>query len=482
MGGKASAFRKNARAALDDAYSRIFLSLLSGGFAILRRSAMSAFGDADAAMARARAIRAYAVENLPELLEEFERNAARRGTRVLWARSGREACDMVASIAKERRVSLVAKGKSMVTEEIGLNGHLARNGVTSLETDLGEVITQVMGLRPFHIVGPAINVEPQRIAGAFVDAGIIESPTTDAVVLGKAVRAYLRGRFQRLEMGVVGVNMAVASTGTIVNVENEGNIRMIKSSPRTVVAVMTPEKIVPTMPDAVHMLKILSRNCTGQKLAGCVTLDTGPRAPSEKDGPEELYVIVVDAGRSEIYKDPLTRQVLRCIRCGACLNTCPVYTHIGGYPYGRVYSGPMGVVLSPLLDGYPETSDLYRACTLCRACREVCPAGVDHVSLILAYRARETALRPWGGRVSEGALLGAACLLATTPFAWRVAVRLARSVLGRAAPSGYIRDLPGALKGWTQCRDLPAVAPCTFHEWWRKRGGASETNMGEECG
>lgn len=469
MEGAGASFRDRALQTLNDEYSRVFLTLLSKGFAILRSAAMSAFDDPRGALERSRAIRAFSVENMPELLEEFERNATLRGARVLWAEDGDDACRMVASIARERGIDLIAKGKSMVTEEIGLNEHLAGCGITSQETDLGEFITQLLGRGPFHIVGPAINIPPDRIADAFVKAGIITEHSTDAVVLGKAVRAHLRETFKGLGMGVVGVNMAVASTGTIVNVENEGNIRMIKASPRTLVAVMTPEKVVPGIMDAAHLLKILSRNCTGQKMAGSVTLDTGPTLPEEKDGPDELIVIIADCKRSSIYCDPLTRQVLRCIRCGACLNTCPVYASIGGYAYGRVYSGPLGSVLAPLIWGDRENADLFRACTLCGACAEICPAGVDHPSLILASRARETASSPLWPGILKTLCAEAAGVVMASPRAWSNMVHLGRLGLRRLSESGHLHRLPGPMKGWLAQRDLPAIAAPTFTEWWRHR-------------
>ncbi|HOJ15526.1 MAG TPA: LUD domain-containing protein, partial [Deltaproteobacteria bacterium] len=351
--------REIASRELGNEYSRIFLKLLSEGFAILRSAGMSTFEDPQEALDRSRAIRRDAVERMPELLEEFARAAGENGAVVLWARDARHACDQIVGLARERGVRFVAKGKSMITEEIGLNRALEESGVEVFETDLGEFVTQTMGLPPFHLVGPAINIPPDKIGEAFFAKGVIREPDSDPVRLGKAVRAHLREKFRALDMGVVGVNMAIASTGTLVNVENEGNIRMIKSSPRTLVAVMSIEKVVPTLEDALHLLRVLCRNCTGQKMSGYVTFDSGPAGRGEKDGPEELFVVIVDNKRSAIYQDPLARQVLRCIRCGACLNTCPVYARIGGYPYGGVYSGPMGAVLSPLLHGIERTSDLF---------------------------------------------------------------------------------------------------------------------------
>lgn len=471
MHDRVETFMETARKEMKNELSQMFLLLVSMGAPILRQISMASFPDPDAAEAYARAIRTEAVDRMPELLEEFEKNATARGAQVIWARDAGEANAAILDIAKARDIRYVTKGKSMVTEETGLNEHLIKNGVEVFETDLGEVITQLLSLPPFHLVGPAINVPPQEISDAFMKKGLIKEPTTNPVELGRAARMYLREKFRHLGMGIVGVNMAVAETGTIINVENEGNIRMTKSSPKTLVAVMSLEKVVPTMADALHMVRILCRNCTGQKLASYVSMDTGPKKQGELDGPEELFIVIVDNGRSEIYHDVKAREILRCIRCGACLNTCPVYAKIGGYPYGSAYSGPMGQVLNPLLLGIENTSDLYRACTLCGSCRKICPAGVDHPSIILEYRAREIEMKNREKarlrfRV-ENALATIASLAMANAGVWHLGAKFARPLLKSLAGGGYIRDIPFGLKGWFRCRDLKSMPDRTFHEQWR---------------
>jgi len=473
MQARTQEFKATARRELGNALSQTFLSLLPPGFTALRQIGMSSFPDPDAAVEYARAIRAEAIARLPELLEQFERRAIELGATVIWTRTSHEANEIILDLARERGATYITKSKSMITEETGLNEHLREGGVEPFETDLGEFITQLLGRPPFHIVGPAINVAPEEIRDAFMAKAGLKESTTDPVRLGLAARLFLRDKFEHLKMGVVGVNMAVASTGTIINVENEGNIRMIKSSPPTVVALMSPEKVVPTMSDALHLLRILSRNCTGQKITSYVSFDSGPKRDREIDGPEELFIVIVDNGRSQIYQDPLTREALRCIRCGACLNTCPVYTKIGGYPYGFAYSGPMGQVLNPLLLGLVDTRDLYQACTLCDACREVCPAGIDHPSLLLSYRAR--AASDVHGQQTVHALLrrSLATLLAfamTHPRLWDLGIKLARPLVNIAAQKGSINNLPGA-QGWFACRDLPAMPEKTFRERWRQDHG-----------
>ena len=470
MHNRVDRFMETARNELKNELSQAFLRLLAMGMPVIRQTGMSTFPDPKAAEDYSRAIRAEAVERLPELLEEFEKNATAKGARVIWARDAAEANEAVLGIARERAITYVTKGKSMVTEEIGLNDHIIAHGIEVFETDLGEVITQLLSLPPFHLVGPAINVPPQEISDAFLKKGIITEPTINPVELGRSARAYLREKFRHLDMGIVGVNMAVASTGTFINVENEGNIRLTKSSPRTLVAIMSLEKVVPTMEDALHIVRMLCRNCSGQKLTSYVSMDTGPKKPGELDGPEELFIVIVDNGRSEIYRDIKARQVLRCIRCGACLSFCPIYTKIGGYPYGFAYSGPMGQVLNPLLLGIDGTSDLYRACTLCGSCRDICPAGMDHPSLILEYRAREVKMNT-GGEAglrsrAEAAFASLVSLAMGSPLLWRLGVRCARPLLNSFARDGYIADLPRGGKGWFGCRDLRAMPAKTFYEQW----------------
>ena len=465
-------FKEMAHEQMKNERSQTFLSLFSLGFSMLRQHALSSFPDPVAAASYSRSIRAEVLERMPELLEEFEKKAVSRGVKVIWARDAAEANNAILDIARQKGVERVTKGKSMLTEEIGLNEHLIDNGVDVYETDLGEVITQQLGLPPFHLVGPAVNVPPEEISDIFLKNGILKEPTADPVTLGKAARMFLREKFRNLEMGIVGVNMAVAETGSFINVENEGNIRMNKSSPKTLVAVMSLEKVVPTMADAIHMTRMLIRNCTGQKMTSYVSFDTGPKKADELDGPEEIYMVILDNGRSEIYKDFKVRGVLKCIRCGACLNTCPVFAKIGGYPYGFAYTGPMGQAVDPLLWGIENTTDLYRASTLCGACKEICPAGVDHPSLFLEYRSREILKKnAKGNRTSLSRLENTMATISSFGMShgwmWNFGVRCAKRVLNFLSRDGYIRDIPGGVQGWFSCRDLPALPDKTFHERWK---------------
>ena len=311
-------FREVAKGELKTRHTRSHLDFIGLVIGEMRRASMSTFPDPSAALELGRAIRAESVDRLPDILEEFERNATAHGAVVYWARDADEANAIILRIAQERNVRLITKGKSMVTEETALNDVLTENGLEVLETDLGEFIIQLLGRPPFHIVGPALNIPAQEICDLFMEKGIMMEPTLEPVELGHAARVFLREKFHHMDMAITGVNFAVAQTGTIINVENEGNIRLTKSSPRTQVSIMTLEKVVPTMQDAMHMLRLLCRNCTGQKIASYVSMDSGPNKGSEVDGPRELFIVILDNGRSGFYRDIEAREILRCIRCGVC--------------------------------------------------------------------------------------------------------------------------------------------------------------------
>jgi L-lactate dehydrogenase complex protein LldF len=464
---KTDQFAEAARTALDDTYTRIFLDGMHRKVKE-RLASMETFPDPAAARELGAAIRAESVARLPELLEEFEKNATARGARVIWARDAAEANRFVIELARQNGITYVTKGKSMVSEEIGLNDALVENGIDVFETDLGEFIIQQLDRPPFHIVGPAINIPVEEIRDIFLKNKIIAKPTLDPVELGYAARGFLRDKFQRLEMGITGVNIAVAETGTIINVENEGNIRFNKSSPRIQVSIMSLEKVVATMGDAVHLVRLLCRNCTGQKLSAYVSLDSGPKAVDEIDGPEQLFIVIVDNGRSNFYGDRKAREVLRCIRCGACLASCPVYTKIGGYPYGWAYSGPIGQLLNPLLLGLDKTGELYRASTLCGSCKSVCPAGIDHPSLFLYFRSIDVAkdthfksgARPW----QESVFFVLWARIVGRAWWWNFILKIARPVINRLTRQSAVPKIKGPLNEWLKARDLPRMPQKTFRE------------------
>ena len=468
---KTDQFAEAAKEALKDQYTRSFLE---GMYLKVkeRLKSMETFPDPAAARELGAAIRAESVARLPELLEKFENKATANGATIIWARDADEANKFITELAMDKGIPHVTKGKSMVSEEIGLNDALIKKGIDVFETDLGEFIIQQLDRTPFHIVGPAINIPVEEIRDIFLKNKIIGAPTLDPVALGYGARLFLRHKFQRLEMGITGVNFAVAETGTIINVENEGNIRLNKSSPRVQVSIMSLEKVVPTMEDAVHLLRLLCRSCTGQKLAAYVTMDSGPKADDEIDGPEELYIVIVDNGRSDFYADLKAREVLRCIRCGACLGSCPVYTKIGGYPYGWAYSGPIGQLLNPLLLGFDKTGNLYRASTLCGNCKSVCPVGIDHPDLFLYFRSLDvvknspfkTGIRPR----KESAFFSLWSWAANRSWCWNLIWKIIRPLINRCKPNSLAARWIGPVDQWLNARDLPKLPEKTFREKWKK--------------
>ena len=468
---KTEAFVETAERELENKSTRAFLRFFPSALSSGRSRAMASFPDPDAALHYGSDIRKEAVERLPELLETFEKQAMTNGANVFWARDSGEANQYILNLAKQNDVSFVTKGKSMVTEEMGLNEYLVQNGIQAYETDLGEFIIQLLERPPFHIVGPALNIPVDEIRDIFMEKGVLKKPTLDPVELGLSARLFLRDKFHKMKMGITGINIAVAETGTIINVENEGNIRFNKSSPRIQVSIMSLEKVVPTMRDAAHLLKMLCKSATGQNLGAYVTFDTGPRKDDEIDGPEQLHIIILDNGRSRIYRDPKAREAFRCIRCGACLNHCPIYQQIGGYPYGWAYSGPMGQVLNPLLLGLEQTQDLFGSCTLCQACKIICPAGIDHPEMLLYYRAKnrekDSFLKGAGASFFDRMLYRTFAFIAIHPGSWQYASRSLLRFIPRIKNSKQMNHMPAMVKGWFQVRDLPDLPTKTFHDLWK---------------
>lgn len=439
------------------------LKLMPAVLLALRDMSMATFPDPEAALELSAAIRGEALSRLPELLEEFEKNAIANGAKVFWARTAEEANDYILKVVKEKGATYVTKGKSMITEEMGLNDHLEENGIKPMETDLGEFIAQLLKRPPFHMVGPAANVPVEEVCELFMKEIGLKEPTNDPVELGYAARVFLRDKFHKMQVGVTGVNFAVADTGSIINVENEGNIRLNKSSPEVQISVMSIEKVVPTLMDAIHMTRMVCRSCTGQKMASYVSIDSGPKNPEAIDGPEELHIVILDNGRSEFYADKNVRRALRCIRCGACSNICPVYTKVGGYPYGWVYSGPIGQILNSLLLGIDKTVDLVQACTLCGACEEICPVGVDHPRMISQLRAMQAE----AGFVPEKFTYDMFSFAGAHPSVWGAGSTMARIYVNRKKEAdGKIRSKIGPVEGYFKDRDLQALPNKRFRDLW----------------
>ena len=452
-----ASFERNARAALADGQLRGALRDATTLFGERRRAAMATLPDWEGARERARAIKDETLLHLDRYLEQFTANARRAGARVHWAEDAAQACQIIGRIAEERGARTVVKSKSMASEEIHLNAALAGRGIEPVETDLGEYIIQLAGESPSHIVVPAIHKTKGQIAALFAEKLGIE-PSDDAALLTAAARQALRRRFAEAELGVSGVNFAVAETGTIVILENEGNARLTTSLPRTHVALMGIEKVIPRFADLEVFLQLLPRSGTGQVLTAYVSLITGAKRRPADEGPEALEIVVLDNGRSRMLASAVTRGSLACIRCGACLNSCPVYRQIGGHAYGSVYPGPIGAVLSPQLFGMARSSELPFASSLCGACRDVCPVKIDIPALLLHLRAQVVHTRVGERRLLERlAFRGYAAVMAR-PRLFEWVMRAAR----------MLRILP-PLGAWTRFRDLRPLARRSFREQWRAR-------------
>src|SRR5579859_293872 len=451
---------------LQDAYRSSTLRLYTN-----RRDASNLVPGFERLRDRARELKHEVMEHLDSYLAQFADNVERNGGHVHWARTSEEACSIIIELAKKAGASEVVKGKTMVSEEIELNHALEAAGIRPVETDLGEFILQLAGERPAHIVAPAIHKTRQDVSDLFV-ANLHSQPTAEPERLTMIARKALREMFQKAGMGLSGANFIVADTGTVVVIENEGNIRFCTTAPRIHVALVGIEKIIPRLTDLGVFLRLLGRSGTGQKLTSYTSLLTGPRRPGE-DGPEEMHVVLLDNGRIATLADEKMREALFCIRCGACLNACPVYRKIGGHAYGWVYSGPIGALITPQLTGLAGARELPFASSLCGACRDVCPVKINIPDLLLHLRSnvqeQTPAPKPPGSLVKERTAMRAWAWVMKRPRIYALASGLARLGQRLYARQGWIRHVSAfPLSRWTEGRDLPALAPESFHTLWRK--------------
>lgn len=418
---------------------------------------------------QARAIRAHAVARLPQLLEELEASCTRNGTQVHWAGTGEEANGIVLEILRRRGERALLKGKSMVSEEMGLNERLAAEGIEPVETDLGELIIQLAGEPPSHIIAPAVHKDRGEIAALFRER-LAQAPAGERIEdLTAAARAYMRSRFQGITAGLSGVNFAVAQTGTLCLVENEGNGRMSTSAPDVHIAVMGIEKVIERLDQLPPLLTLLTRSATGQPITTYVNLISGPRRPGEKDGPRELHLILLDNGRSRIRLDPELADTLRCIRCGACMNHCPVYTRLGGHAYGTVYPGPIGSILEPQLQGLAARGELAQVSTLCGACAEVCPVRIPIPRLLTRLRQESVEARAQSPVAGKGSRRGRAEARLWALWAWVFGNPARYRRLARWASALRILQ-PSRLGPWTRTREAPRLAPKGLHQLAQEQG------------
>ena len=449
---------KRLQAALDHA---------SGGFVQKRAAQVAALPEFEALRERARDIKDHVLSNLDHYLQRYEAAVQRQGGHVHWAATAEQAREIILEICRKANAKTITKGKSMVSEEIGLNEALEAAGHEVIETDLGEYIIQLAKEPPSHIIVPAVHKTKAQVGDLFElhhrPLGYTKHLTEVSEMVNEA-RQVLRGHYFRADVGITGGNFLVAETGSSIIVTNEGNGDLTQSLARVHIVTSGIERVVPTLDDASTFLRLLARSATGQETETYTTLSTGPKRADDLDGPEEYHVVLVDNGRSKMLGGPF-REMLRCIRCGACLNHCPVYTSIGGHAYGWVYPGPMGSVLTPLINGIDKAYDLPNACTLNGRCQTVCPVKIPLPGLLREIRRQqfEQGITPRVIRLA----LEAWAALAKRPGLYHLAMRIGIPLLSRfGRKRGSLRWLPLAA-GWTNTRDLPAPQGQTFQQAWK---------------
>ena len=455
-------FKKNVAIAM--ANSRMIMAVekgtsrQDGG----RRSAMKEFDDQLGVRDLAARIKDHTLQNLDRYLEQLVTNIEKLGGKVHFAETGEQANEIIEQIARDASAHTIIKSKSMVSEEIELNHHLDAKGFDVVETDLGEYILQIGDEKPSHIVAPVVHKKKEDIAQLFHEKLGIPY-TEDPETLTAAARKILREKFKQADMGITGVNFAVAETGTIALVTNEGNGRFCSSRPRVVVSLMGVEKIVPRLKDLALFYKLIGKSGTGQRITCYSAMTTGPKLPDDFDGPEEFHLVILDRGRIKILGSEY-RETLRCIRCGACLNACPVYRKIGGHAYESVYPGPIGKLVTPLLNSMTEYENLPQASSLCGACCEACPVRIDIPSMLIKMRNDLVGKKryPFGyGMSFKMWKLGM-----QSKFLYHWGAKMFHWFVDSGASNGWNRTLPGPGSGWTDHRDFPAMAEKPFHDRW----------------
>jgi len=466
---KTQAFKTQAVAALEDTNLQRALARAHGGFVRKRKAAIDGLPEFEALREAARAIKEHTLSHLDFYLERFESKVTESGGHVHWANTSPEACRIITEICAEARARRVIKGKSMIGEEIGVNRSLIDAGFEVVETDLGEYIIQLAGETPSHIIAPAVHKTRDDISRLFDEHHAKHGFTgrrTEVSELVNEARTVLRDAFLTADVGITGANFLIAETGSNVIVTNEGNGDLTCTLPRVHIVLASIEKVLPTLEDATTFLRLLGRSATGQEMSSYTTFSSGPRRSADLDGPKEYHVVLIDNGRSEILGSAY-RDILHCIRCGACLNHCPVYGAIGGHAYGWVYPGPMGAVLTPLLLGRANALDLPNACTLNRRCEEICPIKIPLPSLLRQLRADAYAQKeaPRGTRLP----LGIWAFFAKHPWLYGRLTTLGTGILRKMGRRRERFDKLPFLRAWTGSRDLPIPQGKTFQSEWRQR-------------
>ena len=455
------------------------------GFDGARREAIDEVGQDnwDQWREEARQIKVHTLEHLDYYLELLTENVERAGGQVHFAKDAAQANAIVAGLATSRGVKLAVKSKSMVSEELNLNEVLEKAGVDVYETDLGEYIIQLAGETPSHLVAPALHKTKEQVSQLLHQK--LGVPLTDDIeAMARVARDVLRDKFFQADLGISGANFLVAETGTLVIITNEGNGRLCTSAPRIHIGITGMEKVIPSLQDLAVFLRLLPRSATGQVLTSYVSMITGPRRDGDEDGPEEFHLVLVDNGRTRLLADPDLRESLNCIRCGACLNICPVYQKVGGHAYGWVYPGPIGAVISPTLVGLKQAKDLPFASSLCGACREVCPVKINIPRMLLHQRhllSESSDPAEKSATLAESLLARLFTRVMSQPAWLNTGRKLVRLLARPWTSKGTIRraPLPPASR-WTRQRDLPALPRRSFRDLWKQELAESKGVLGGE--
>lgn len=462
-------FKANVKGALGDNHLQKALRGFQTGFVHNRKIAIKRLQEFDDLRDKARDIKNHTIAHMDAYLDIYQKNVEFSGGRVHWAVDGVEACELILGICHTAGAKTVTKGKTMIGEEIAINDYLTKNKITPIETDLGEYIIQLRGEMPSHIIAPASHVSKDQVSEAFKKAHSdlpkgrsLEEPEE---LLAEA-RAMLRDKFISADVGITGANFLIAETGSSVIVTNEGNGDLTQTLPKVHIVLASIEKIVPTLEDTTTLLRVLARSATGQEMSSYTTFSTGPRHATDLDGPAEYHVVILDNGRTDMLAGDFS-EMLACIRCGACLNHCPVYNAVGGHAYGWVYPGPMGAVLTPGLMGLDGAFHLPQASTLCGKCEDVCPVRIPLPKLLRQWRSQvyNRDLLDW--KTKWGIKYWS--ILAKRPALYHFVVTpKVRLLAWCAKKSGHLKSIP-MLKGWTENRNFPAPEGKTFQRLWRER-------------
>lgn len=472
-------FKSHVETAVLDEDLKGAMGKLTGALRPNRAKAIAGLPEFDALRDHGIAIKMHTLDHMDEYLDQFEQNVVANGGHVHWCADEESARQTILDLCRQHDVKTVTKGKSMVTEELGLNKFLDEHGILPLETDLGEYIIQLRGESPSHIIAPATHLQQKQIRETFQSAHSHLDPDRamdTAEALTEEARQELREKYGAADAGITGANFMIAETGSTIIVTNEGNGDLTQTLAKTHIVVASMEKILPTMEDAGVMLRLLARSATGQDMSVYTTLSSGPRREGDLDGPESFHVVIVDNGRSTMLKGS-EREMLRCLRCSACLNHCPVYSSIGGHAYGWVYSGPMGKVLTPSLVGLEKTKDLPNASSFCGKCEEVCPMRIPLPKLMRNLREKQTEQKITP--VNQRFYLSLWSSLASRPWLYRmVTSRLTKTLAMLAGHKRVLKWLP-MLGGWVKSRDFVAPEGGSFFERYDAKGMTKRTKGGK---